>query len=102
MNGTAALPSALQPIEDLISGTNGVSLDAVISSITKGANPARIVTTGYGAGDQTGVSLAHPLLHLQLMFRLFRIGALTVQDRSLYSSTRAKLSQLLTFILQPE
>ena len=78
MNGTAALPSALQPIEDLINGTHGASLNAVISNITKGANPARIVTTGFGAGGQPGVSPAHPPLQPQLMSRLSRFNALTV------------------------
>ena len=50
MNGTAALPRVMQPIEDLLSGNGSQSLSSVIANISSNVNPFRIVTTGFGAG----------------------------------------------------
>lgn len=50
LNGTAALPRVMQPVEDLLSGNGSQSLSSVIANISNGVNPYRIVTTGFGAG----------------------------------------------------
>ena len=51
LNGTAALPRVMQAIEDLIAGNKTASLNSIISNLTSGANPSRIVTVGFGAGS---------------------------------------------------
>ena len=51
LNGTGALPRVLQAIEDLIAGNQTSPLNSIISNLTSGANPSRIVTTGFGAGS---------------------------------------------------
>ena len=51
MDGTKALSRALQPFEDLLKGNMTTPLDAIIANVSAGANPARILTTGFGAGN---------------------------------------------------
>ena len=73
----------LTPFEDLLSGVDGTSLPDLISELSDGAVPSRVLTTGFGAGGL-----------LNLFYCTSLLGTKNIPEMKIVSNSRCAILAL--------